>query len=158
MQNQLTQAQKDFFQHNGYLIGLPAIYTKDEMAAINRDLPHLLKLLGPGETSKDIREWHETSTYLYDIVMNSRIHDLVEGILGPDFFAWGSSFFIKEPHTKATVGWHQDAYYWPMTPQNSVTAWLAFDDVDKENGAMQIIPGSHQHGLIKHRRAERTDC
>jgi len=157
MPHSLTPTQQDFYHENGYLIGLPAIYTRDEMAAINRDLPSLLNLLQPGETSKDIREWHETSTYLYDIVMNPKIHDLVEGILGPDFFAWASSFFIKEPYSKATVGWHQDAYYWPMTPQNSVTVWLAFDDVDQENGAMQIIPGSQKHGLIKHRRSTATD-
>ncbi len=157
MQNELTQAQKDFYHENGYLTGLPAIYTKDEMARINADLPNLLKLLQPGETSKDIREWHETSTYLYDIVMNPKIHDLVEGILGPNFFAWASSFFIKEPQSKAIVGWHQDAYYWPMTPQNSVTVWLAFDDVDTENGAMKIIPRSQKHGLIKHRRSTVTD-
>jgi len=157
MNHQLSQAQKDFYHENGYLIGLPAIYSREEMAGINSELPNLLKLLRPGESSKDIREWHETSTYLYDIVMNPRIHDLVEGILGPNFFAWASSFFIKEPYSKATVGWHQDAYYWPMTPQNSVTVWLAFDDVDKENGAMQIIPGSQKHGLIKHRRSTATD-
>src|ERR1035441_853541 len=157
MTHQLTQAQKDFYHENGYLTGLPAIYTRDEMAQINGELPSLLKLLQPGESSKDIREWHETSTYLYDIVMNPRIHDRVEGILGPNFFAWASSFFIKEPYSKATVGWHQDAYYWPMTPQNSVTVWLAFDDVDKENGAMQIIPWSQKHGLIKHRRSTATD-
>ena len=157
MTTHLTQAQKDFYHKNGYLIGLPPTYSRDEMAGLNRELPSLLKLLHPGETSKDIREWHETSIYLYDIVMNPKIHDLVEGILGPNFFAWASSFFIKEPHSKATVGWHQDAYYWPMTPQNSVTVWLAFDDVDVENGAMQIIPGSQKHGLIKHRRSTSTD-
>jgi len=95
MTHQLSQTQKDSYHENGYLIGLPAIYTRDEMAGINRELPSLLNLLQPGETSKDIREWHETSTYLYDIVMNPKIHDLVEGILGPNFFAWASSFFIK---------------------------------------------------------------
>jgi len=89
--------------------------------------------------------------------VNPRILDLVEGILGPNFFMWASSFFIKEPFSTATVGWHQDAYYWPMTPQHSVTVWLAFDDVDAENGAMKIIPGSHIGGVIKHRRSNQSD-
>lgn len=154
---QLSAAQQAFYHENGYLIGLPAIYTREEMAQINADLPKLLSLLQPGETAKDIREWHETSLYLYDIMMNSKIHDLVEGILGANFYCWASSFFIKEPFTKSTVGWHQDAYYWPMHPQHTVTVWLAFDDVDEENGAMKLIPGSHKAGLIKHQRRDKTD-
>lgn len=153
----LSQEQKDFYEKNGYLIGLPPVYTPEEMRQINAGLPELLALLQPGETAKDIREWHETSTYLYEIVMNPKIHDLVEGILGPNFYAWASSFFIKEPFTKSTVGWHQDAYYWPMKPHNSVTVWLAFDDVDEENGAMKLIPGSHKAGLLKHQRRDKTD-
>lgn len=153
----LSSEQKAFYKKNGYLLGLPAIYSPAEMEAMNGELPHLLALLQPGETAKDIREWHETSIYLYDIVMNPKIHDLVEGILGPNFFIWGSSFFVKEPHSKATVGWHQDAYYWPMAPHNTVTVWLAFDDVDAENGGMKLIPGSQLKGIIKHRVSERSD-
>lgn len=155
--HQLSLAQKEFYQENGYLLDLPPIYSPEEMNAISADLPHLLALLQPGETSKDIREWHETSTYLHDICMNPRIHDLVEGVLGPNFYCWASSFFIKEARSTATVGWHQDAYYWPMTPHNSVTVWLAFDDVDVVNGGMKLIPGSHRGGLVKHQRNTETD-
>ena len=124
----LTEEQKKFYHENGYLLGLPPIYTKAEMARINAELPNLLALLKPGETSKDIREWHEMSTYLYEIAMNPKILDLVEGILGANFYFWASNFFIKEPRNASTVGWHQDAYYWPMAPHNSVTVWLAFDE------------------------------
>jgi len=155
--NRLTEEQKAFYAENGYLIGLPPIYTPEEMRQMNGELPELLKLLKPGETSKDIREWHETSRYLNDICMNPKILDLIEGILGPNFFYWASSFFIKEPFSKAVVGWHQDAYYWPMKPQHSVTVWLAFDDVNPENGSMKIIPGSHKGGVIKHRHSGQTD-
>jgi non-heme Fe2+,alpha-ketoglutarate-dependent halogenase len=154
---QLSAEQKQFYAGNGYLLGLPPVYTPEEMGKFEGDLPQLLALLRPGETPKDIREWHETSRWLFDICMNPKIHDLVEGILGPDFYLWASGFFVKEPRTKETVGWHQDAYYWPMAPHNSVTVWLAFSDVDEENGAMKIVPGSHKSGVIKHRRSVATD-
>jgi hypothetical protein len=74
----LSEEQKDFYRLNGYLLGLPPIYTAEEMKRINAELPNLLALLEPGETSKDIREWHEESTYLYEIMMNPKIHDLAE--------------------------------------------------------------------------------
>jgi ectoine hydroxylase-related dioxygenase (phytanoyl-CoA dioxygenase family) len=153
----LSPEQIQNYYDQGYLLGLPPIYAPDEMDRMNAELPKLLALLEPGETAKDIREWHETSLFLYEIGMNPKILDLVEGLLGPNFYLWASSFFIKEPHTLETVGWHQDAYYWPMEPQNTVTVWLAFDDVDEENGGMKIVPGSHKMGLIKHKRSTATD-
>jgi chlorinating enzyme len=155
--NSLSAEQKRSYHESGYLIGLPPVYTRDEMHEHNAALVELVKLLKPGETPKDIREWHEASRWLFDLCMNPRILDRVEGLLGPDFYLWASSFFIKEPQTTDTVGWHQDAYYWPMAPHNTVTVWLAFTDVDEANGAMRIIPGSHLGGLMKHGRSRSTD-
>ncbi len=157
MNYSLTDEQKAFYAGNGYLLGLPPIYSTKEIAGMRDELPNLFQLLHGDETPKDIREWHETSRFLYDIGMNPRIHDLVEGLLGPDFYMLASSFFVKEPHTAETVGWHQDAFYWPMEPFNTVTVWLAFTDVDVENGAMKIVPGSHNMGLLRHERSEATD-
>jgi non-heme Fe2+,alpha-ketoglutarate-dependent halogenase len=157
MHYRLSADQQAFFRANGYLTGLPPVCTAAEIGALNGGLAELVKLLRPGETAKDIREWHEESLWLYEICRNPRILDLVEGILGPDFYLWASNFFIKEAHSPQIVGWHQDAYYWPMAPHHSVTVWLAFTDADRDNGAMQVIPGSHVGGVIRHRRTGQTD-
>ncbi len=154
--NRLSDAQKTFFEQNGYLIGLPPVFKSEEVRQMNAGLDELMKLLRPGEDSKEIREWHESSRFLYDLCMNETILDYVEDLLGP-FYLWASNFFIKEPHSKSTVGWHQDAYYWPLDPHESLTVWIAMDDVDEENAAMQVIPGSHKAGLLKHSRAKETD-
>jgi non-haem Fe2+, alpha-ketoglutarate-dependent halogenase len=153
----LSPEQVRFYHEEGYLTGLPPIYTPDEARQLNVDLAHLMKLLAPGESAKEIREWHETSRWLYDICMNPRILDIVEDILGPDFYVWASNFFIKEPRTRDVVGWHQDAYYWPLAPHNTVTVWLAFVDSDRANAAMQVIPRSHLAGLMRHKRSTQTD-
>jgi non-haem Fe2+, alpha-ketoglutarate-dependent halogenase len=154
----LSPAQQETYHRDGYLLDLPPIFSPEEMTRINAELPNLLALLKPGESSGEIREWHHTSTYLYEIAMNPRILDLVSGILGENFYIWGSAFFIKPPHTPGTVPWHQDAYYWPLSPCNTVTVWLAFDDADEANGAMKLIPGSHHGGLIKHRAQNDTNA
>ncbi len=43
--------------------------------------------------------------------------------------------------------WHQDAPLWPiLAPMTEVSAWVALDDVDEENGCMSMVPGSHRWG------------
>jgi len=151
MEKCLSSKQIFEFKKNGFLTELP-VFTKEEMVKLNEGLPNLLKLLKKGESTKEIREWHEASSYLYDICMDSRILNYVEAILDEPFYMWGSNFFIKEPYSSETVGWHQDAYYWPLDPIESVTVWIAFDIVDKKNGAMQVIPASHLDGIVEHVR------
>ena len=157
MGKRLTEQQKEFYKRNGYMIGIPPVFNAGQVKELNAGLNELLKLLRPGEDAKEIREWHESSRFLYDICTNETILDYVEDILGPDFYLWGSNFFIKPPHSSSTVGWHQDTYYWPLEPKISATVWIAFEDVDEENAAMKVIPGSHTAGLLKHSRASNTD-
>ncbi|QGQ99027.1 phytanoyl-CoA dioxygenase family protein [Paenibacillus psychroresistens] len=146
----LSEEQKAFYHGQGYLINLPSVFSPAEMAQLNAELKNLEALLEPGEKMMAIREWHISSRWLYDVCTRPQILDYVEGILGPNFYMWGSQFFAKSPNSKETVAWHQDAYYWPLHPHNSVTIWLAFTDVNEDNGAMQIIPKSHKAGLITH--------
>ena len=37
------------------------------------------------------------------------------------------------------IPWHQDSSYWPLWPMKAVSVWLALDDVDEENGAMDMF-------------------
>ncbi|GGD58309.1 phytanoyl-CoA dioxygenase family protein [Paenibacillus nasutitermitis] len=150
----LTDEQKLSYRENGYLIGLPPVFTEEEVANLNLELKELEKLLIPGEQMLHIRDWHMKCKWLYDICTHPQILSYVEDILGPDFFMWGTQFFAKAPHSKDTVAWHQDAYYWPEHLHNAVTVWLAFSAVDEDNGAMRVIPGSHNKGIIKHRKIE----
>lgn len=87
---------------------------------------------------------------LYDICTQPRVLDLVEDIIGPNIVCWGSHLFAKLPGDPKAVPFHQDAVYWPLTPSKSVTVWLAIDDVDAENAAMQFVPNSHLHGALEH--------
>lgn len=65
---------------------------------------------------------------------------------------WQDQLLYKPPGGPAetTIGWHQDWASWDTVASHEgfVTAWVAFDDVDDENGAMQMIPGSHTWGLV----------
>ncbi|MCH9673591.1 MAG: phytanoyl-CoA dioxygenase family protein [Gammaproteobacteria bacterium] len=87
---------------------------------------------------------------LYELIHHRAILDPVQSLLGPDLLCWGSSLFIKEPHDPGFVAWHQDAYYWGLEPDDVVTAWIAFAPSTLENGAMQVIPGTHRSANMAH--------
>ena len=157
MGKRLSDEQRKFYESNGYILGLPEVLAPQQVRELNEGTDELMKLLRPGEDSKEIREWHESSRFLYDICTNNTILDYVEDILGPNFYLWGSNFFIKPARSSSTVGWHQDTYYWPLEPKISATVWLALENVDEENAAMRVIPGSHKVGLLKHSRSSDTD-
>lgn len=152
MGKKLTAEQQAFYHRNGYLSGLPPVFKDTEQ--LMKGYRRITSLLQEDETPSDIMFWHRTSRWLYDICAHPDVLDYVEDLLGPHFYLWGSEFITKSPRSEKTVGWHQDAYYWPLSPHNSVTVWLAFSDVDEQNGAMRVISGSHNSGIIKHQIAD----
>lgn len=51
----------------------------------------------------------------------------------------------KMPGAKA-VPWHQDYSYWPLAEPHAVTIWIALDDIDPTNGAMEVAAGTQAEG------------
>lgn len=153
MGKKLTEEQIKFYNENGYLSNIPPVFNADEVRELNEGFIKLKSMLYDGEIPSDIQQWHRTSRWIYDICTHPAILDYVEDILGPNFFLWANEFITKAPHSPKTVPWHQDAYYW-ATSSNTVTVWLAFEDVDEANGAMKVIPGTHKDGIIKHKIAD----
>ena len=89
---------------------------------------------------------------IHALSRDRRILDPVESLMGPGLLLWSAGFFIKQPDATDFVGWHQDLRYWGLDDDaREVTAWVAFGDATRENGAMRFIPGSHEHGVVEHR-------
>ena len=93
---------------------------------------------------------HVIFRFAHEIVSHPTILDAVEAILGPDILVWGSTFFLKEPHTESFVSWHQDLRYWGLDCDAEVSAWLALGPVTEANGCMRFVPGSHTGELLPH--------
>jgi len=94
---------------------------------------------------------HLLLTWVDEIVRNREVLDAVEGVIGPDILAWGTSFFIQEPRNASFVSWHQDLTYWGLDPADIVTAWIALSESSSENGAMRVIPGTHTTEVAPHK-------
>jgi len=144
----LTQAQIQQYNAKGYIFPLD-VFTPTEIAEHRAYFDALMaKTEAAGWNSYSINGWHTRCDGLYDLVNESRILDYVQDLLGENLIGWATHYFAKMPGDGKRVSWHQDASYWPLTPSKTVTVWLAIDDADLENGAMQVIPGSHLHGQL----------
>ena len=140
----------EFYRKQGYVAPVD-ICSPGETAKLMDLYWRLRKLLPPGISTQKMDWWHGQDSELYAVCTHPNVLAAAEKILGPDFYLWGSQFFSKDPGDGKTTPWHQDAFYWPLTPHNTVTVWLAFVDSDAANGAMQLVPGTHRSGKLKHR-------
>lgn len=150
MGKRLSAEEVRHFQDEGYLKGFP-VFSPAEVAELQAEYPRLAALLPPGKNINFVNWWHKRNRFLYDLCMDPRLLDYVEDLLGPNFYLWGSHFFVKEPGDGRVTPWHQDAQYWPLSPQNAVTVFIAFTDCDRENGCLRVIPGTHRGERLGHR-------
>jgi hypothetical protein len=144
----LTVEQIERFNEKGYIFPID-VFTEEEVAANRRYFDKLMAMAsGAGLDSYSINGWHAHCQGIYDLVMEPRILDYVEDLLGPNLVCTMTHYFCKMPGDEKNVYWHQDASFWPLTPSKVVTVWLAIDDADVENGAMKVFPGTHRLGQI----------
>jgi ectoine hydroxylase-related dioxygenase (phytanoyl-CoA dioxygenase family) len=54
--------------------------------------------------------------------------------------------FNKPPEVGGHLMWHHDMSYYPLRDGRLVSAWIPFDQVTPENGAVSYAAGSHRHG------------
>jgi hypothetical protein len=64
--------------------------------------------------------------------------------IAKDFKVFTTSFVVKEPGKKNIVPPHQDWSFVDETKYCSATIWIPLQDVNEENGALGVIPGSHK--------------
>lgn len=117
--------------------------TLEEVETSYRDDPDLKKLA--------IGQANSLLPFVDEITRSDTVLEQVKKILGPNILVWNSSFFIKEPHTKDFISWHQDLTYWGLTDSHEVTAWIALSQASVQSGCMKFVPGSHTNSIVEHR-------
>jgi phytanoyl-CoA hydroxylase len=91
----------------------------------------------------------EVSEPFRRLIAHPRIVEAAAALAGTsDLQVWFDQAQCKTPRNGGAAEWHQDAMYWAqIEPKIALTAWVALDDADVENGCMWMVPGSHRWGL-----------
>lgn len=149
----VTQAQVDQYNVDGFLPGLPIL----EAGETDRYRAECLRCCGPVVTDGVHRQpSNRVKPYLLfpwaaELVRHPRILDAVESLIGPDIQVFHTTVWLKEAGAGNFVPWHQDATYFGLEPHEHVTAWVALTPSTRENGCVQVLPGSHRAGQRAHR-------
>ena len=85
------------------------------------------------------------------LVRDDRLVDIIETLIGDPPLLVSDQIFMKPPRFGSAKPYHQDNAYFLCFPEDKViTAWIALDDVDEENGCLRYIDGSHKVPILPH--------
>ena len=95
-----------------------------------------------------MRLW-ETSEEVRSLSCHSGLAGIAAQLMRVDGVRmWQDQALYKEPGGRETTP-HQDQTFWPIGDEPLVSAWIPFEDVTIQNGAMAYVPGSHKAGRLK---------
>ncbi len=146
----LTDDQVNAYWNDGVIHPISAI-SEREAALLMPRFTELRMRMSDWVNAKQLLKVHLVSKWVNDLATSDRVLDAVESIIGSNILLWGATFFAKQPENSFHVGWHQDLLYWGLEPPDGLaTVWLGLTDSNANNGAMQVIRGSHKQGLRVH--------
>ena len=113
---------------------------------LSRDLNKLTEPDGSPPVWQVVNIWEASEPYrrpLYRLLIVACVIALTRA---NELQIWHDHIQYK-PGNGGCLQWHQDATAWPpIEPMTEVSAWVALDDVDVDNGAMWMVPGSCRWG------------
>ena len=121
-----------------------------------------------------IRRFLQAVPAIQPLVFTNRLQVLLQQLFGPGYFPVKSIYFDKPGQSNWFVAWHQDLTIsvaeklpvegygpWTVKPdqyavqppvavlESNFTIRIHLDDTDARNGALKVIPGSHQKGIYR---------
>lgn len=159
----LTKEQIETYHKDGYIV-LDDVITEAEMATFEPLYQQFIEGKVPdmgrdfcdmsGPYDRKFEEFQLVNavlprkyrTELVDNIFERRTESIAKQLIGEDIALDYDQFLAKRPRKGgAKFAWHQDLGYWPTGTPDTITTTcsLALDDADKDNGCLQVVPGSH---------------
>lgn len=159
----LTPDQVSEFQTQGYLRG-NTVLTDEQVEELRSEVERVIEQRDRTDVkqpvmchnfTKDenapvwqiVNIWEASEPYA-KLTRNPIICEEMAQLTGADTLRiWHDQIQYKPAARGGVNMWHQDAPLWPiLAPMTEVSAWIALDDVDVDNGCMSMVPGSHLWG------------
>ena len=160
----LSSEERDAYARDGYVVPawrFPERRIGEMRAALDRLIAD-----NPGVRPEKLVSAHlekgsegvKGSRAFLELARDPELVELIADAIGEDVILWGCQVFCKPGGDGLETPFHQDGHYWPIRPLATCTAWVALDPSKKENGCLQVVPGSHRDKrLFDHLREDRED-
>jgi phytanoyl-CoA hydroxylase len=97
----------------------------------------------------------DTAPALLRAAMSVQLHAILDALMGQGRVLLQEMALVKPPKVSGEKPWHQDAAYFRGSDPNLMFGvWIALDPATRQNGCMEVIPGSHLLGPAPHVPAE----
>ncbi|WP_409467676.1 phytanoyl-CoA dioxygenase family protein [Streptomyces sp. HC307] len=90
---------------------------------------------------------HEINPVALRLLLDPRLRGVLETLFGEEVLAAQSMFYFKPPGARGQA-LHQDNFYLRVEPGTCVAAWVACDVIGRDNGGLEIVPGTHRMDIF----------
>jgi phytanoyl-CoA hydroxylase len=155
-----------FYRENGYLLVENVLdrSTRARMKEVIADLVAKAKGvvehdnvydLEPSHTPqaprvRRIKKPHVVHPIFWEFAKSPALLEVLTRLLGPNIRLHGSKLNMKDPKYGSAVEWHQDWAFYPHTNDDLLAIGVMLDDVELENGALMVLPGTHRGPVYDH--------
>lgn len=160
MQTCLNADQVRGFHENGYMI-LRGLFDQEEIGYLisaweeGTGIRSRARSVDDGEGGHtEIALWNEPSQDVFGAAARcERMVKSAQTLLADEVYHYHSKINFKRPKSGGTWVWHQDYGYWYNNGclyPDMLTAAVPLSVMDRENGCLQVVPGSNRMGRIDH--------
>jgi ectoine hydroxylase-related dioxygenase (phytanoyl-CoA dioxygenase family) len=157
---QLTDNDLAAFQQDGYFVVENLLDAEEtellaKIARADQQLTEQASARADGEGGAiELLVENELGDDIYSaIVRSERVASTMERLLGDEVYHYHHKMILKGPRTGGAWAWHQDYGYWyhnGCLRPTMASCLIAVDKATRENGCLQVVPGSHHLGRIEH--------
>ena len=149
----------EVYRQKGFVTPIE-VFSDDQIAGYRAAFDELEARIGRDKAQIGVMSKERQIRFIWEMATHPNVLEAARSVYGPDIALIGTHVFCKYPTGErsgaAYVAWHQDVTYWGLQPPAALTAWIAIDDADFDNGCMRVIPGSHKHGILEHGKASQA--
>jgi hypothetical protein len=130
---------------------LGMFFQLDTQSGIYSDVPSGGEWAGPTLDYRKIQDLEQDPLFLA-YIQHPVFREITRRVYGENVAIYRAMFMNKPAHKGTVLPYHQDGgTQWQLTQNPLITVWTALDDSAVENGCVQVIPGSHELGLLSER-------